>query len=140
MWLLERPGQPTHRSASVLVNVPLDTDQECGFLLFMFTLRQIQERFQTQEDCLAYIVEMRWSAGVTYPRCGHDHVYGLKQPFKWQYKKCAPNGYRFSPLTGTIFENTKYPLREWFQVILIMCQAKKGMSALQVQRHIGFGG
>jgi hypothetical protein len=31
-------------------------------------------------------------------------------------------------LTGTIFENTKYPLREWFQVILIMCQAKKGTS------------
>ncbi len=105
----------------------------------MFTIRQIQERFRTQEDCLAYIVQMRWSAGVTCPRCGNDHVYALKQPFKWQCKKCAPNGYRFSPLTGTIFENTKCPLREWFQVILIMCQAKKGMSALQVQRHIGMG-
>ncbi len=105
----------------------------------MFTLRQLQDRFQTQEDCLAYIVQMRWSAGVTCPRCGNDRVYTLKQPFKWQCKKCAPNGYRFSPLTGTIFENTKYPLREWFQVILIMCQAKKGMSALQVQRHIGMG-
>ncbi len=105
----------------------------------MFTIRQIQERFRTQEDCLAYIVEMRWSGGVTCPRCGNDRVYALKQPFKWQCKACAKNGYRFSPLTGTIFENTKYPLREWFQVILIMCQAKKGMSALQVQRHIGMG-
>ena len=105
----------------------------------MFTLRQIQERFQTQEDCLAYLVEMRWSAGVTCPRCGNAKVYALKQPFKWQCKACAPNGYRFSPLTGTIFENTKYPLREWLQVILIMCQAKKGVSALQIQRHIGMG-
>jgi transposase-like protein len=106
----------------------------------MFTLRQIQERFQTQEDCLAYLVEMRWSKGVTCPRCGNDRVYALKsKPFKWQCKACAKSGYRFSPLTGTIFENTKYPLREWFQVILIMCQAKKGMSALQIQRHIGMG-
>ncbi len=106
----------------------------------MFTLRQIKDRFQTQEDCLAYLVQMRWAAGVTCPRCGNPNVYALKsKPFKWQCKQCAPNGYRFSPLTGTIFENTKYPLREWFQVILIMCQAKKGVSALQIQRHIGMG-
>jgi len=106
----------------------------------MFTLRQLQARFQTQEDCLAYLVSMRWPDGVYCPRCGTDEkVYRLKAPFKWQCKACAKNGYKFSPLTGTVFENTKYPLREWFQVILIMCQAKKGMSALQVQRHIGMG-
>jgi len=106
----------------------------------MMTLRQLSARFQTQEDCLTYLVAMRWPDGVYCPRCGNDHVYALKsKPFKWQCKKCAPNGYRFSPLTGTIFENTKYPLREWFQVILLMCQAKKGTSALQIQRHIGMG-
>jgi transposase-like protein len=106
----------------------------------MFTLRQLKDRFQTQEDCLTYLVSMRWPDGVYCPRCGNDRVYALKStPFKWQCKACAKNGYRFSPLTGTVFENTKYPLREWFQVILIMCQAKKGMSALQVQRHIGMG-
>jgi transposase-like protein len=105
----------------------------------MMTLRQLSARFQTQEQCLAYLVSMRWPDGVYCPRCGNDHVYALKQPFKWQCKKCAPNGYRFSPLTGTIFENTKFPLRDWLQVILMVCQAKKGLSALQVQRHIGMG-
>jgi transposase-like protein len=106
----------------------------------MMTLRQLSARFQTQEQCLAYLVAMRWPDVVYCPRCGNDHVYALKsKPFKWQCKKCAPNGYRFSPLTGTIFENTKYPLKEWFQVILLVCQAKKGLSALQVQRHIGMG-
>jgi transposase-like protein len=105
----------------------------------MMTLRQIQARFRTQEDCLAYLVSMRWPDGVYCPRCGNDHVYKLKAAYKWQCKGCAKNGYRFSPLTGTIFENTKFPLRDWFQVILIMCQAKKGTSALQIQRHIGMG-
>jgi len=89
---------------------------------------------------LQYLASMRWPSGVSCPRCAATaKVYKLKAAFKWQCKNCAKNGYKFSPLTGTIFENTNYPLREWFQVILMMCQAKKGMSALQVQRHIGMG-
>jgi transposase-like protein len=105
----------------------------------MMTLGQLSTRFQTQEACLTYLVGMRWPDGVYCPRCGNDRVYKLKAAFKWQCKGCAKNGYKFSPLTGTIFENTNYPLRDWFQVILLMCQAKKGISALQIQRHIGMG-
>ena len=105
----------------------------------MMTLAKLLDRFQTQEQCLEYLVAMRWQGGVECPRCANPKVYKLKTPFKWQCKKCAKNGYRFSPLTGTIFENTNYPLRQWFQVILLMCQAKKGISALQIHRTIGTG-
>ena len=45
----------------------------------------------------------------------------------------------YSVITGTIFENTKYPLVTWFQVAYLMCQSKKGMSALQIHRQIGSG-
>jgi transposase-like protein len=40
---------------------------------------------------------------------------------------------------GTIFENTNKDLREWFRVIHLMLVSKKGMSALQIQRYMGFG-
>jgi hypothetical protein len=40
---------------------------------------------------------------------------------------------------GTIFENTNKPLRQWFRVIHLMLTSKKGISALQVQRMMGFG-
>jgi len=49
------------------------------------------------------------------------------------------NGYRFSVITKTVFENTNYPLRTWFQVIYLMTQSKKGISALQIHRQIGSG-
>jgi transposase-like protein len=49
------------------------------------------------------------------------------------------NGYRFSVITKTIFENTNYPLQTWFQVIYLMTQSKKGISALQIHRQIGSG-
>ena len=44
-----------------------------------------------------------------------------------------------SILTHTIFENTKYPLRTWYQVAYLMSQSKKGISALQIHRQIGSG-
>jgi hypothetical protein len=61
-------------------------------------------------------------------------------PFRWQCYACAPiAGYRFSVLAGTIFENTNKPLRDWFRVTHLLLASKKGMSALQIQRVMGFG-
>ena len=67
----------------------------------------------------------------------------LKQPkWHWQCEQCAPGGstgYRFSIIAGTIFENTNKPLRDWFRVAHLMLTSKKGISALQIQRVMGFG-
>jgi transposase-like protein len=106
----------------------------------MMTLTQLMERFPDETACLDYLVAMRWPDGqVTCPRCGNAKLAKLKRPYRWQCKKCQKNGYRFSPLVGTIFENTNYPLRIWFQVIYLMCTSKKGISALQIHRMIGSG-
>src|SRR5580692_5447103 len=42
-------------------------------------------------------------------------------------------------LTGTIFENTNKPLKDWYRVAHLMLVSKKGMSALQIFRYMGFG-
>jgi transposase-like protein len=102
-------------------------------------LAQLNKRFGTEGACLQYLASLRWPNGVRCPRCDSERVYTLAKPFRWQCKQCAKNGYRFSPLVGTIFENTNYPLTTWFQVIYLMCQSKKGMSALQIHRIIGSG-
>jgi hypothetical protein len=43
-------------------------------------------------------------------------------------------------LVGTVFENTNKPLRDWFRVTHLMLTSKKGMSARQIHRIMGFGG
>jgi transposase-like protein len=104
------------------------------------TLRDLIARFQTEEDCKAFLVERRWPEGVHCPRCGNVKVWAVKsRPFHWLCKGCNKNGYRFSVITKTIFENTKYPLTEWFKVAFLMYHSKKGMSALQIHRMIGTG-
>ncbi|MEW6544532.1 MAG: IS1595 family transposase [Nitrospirota bacterium] len=107
------------------------------------TLTTLMDRFSTEDACKRHLVHLRWPHGVRCPRCNHEKVYALKaRPFHWVCK--APtcggrNGYRFSVITKTVFENTNYPLRTWFQVIYLMTQSKKGISALQIHRQIGSG-
>ncbi len=104
------------------------------------TLAQLVERFPTEETCKQYLREKRWPDHIACPKCGNVKVFHVThRPFHWVCKACNKNGYRFSVITKTIFENTKYPLREWFKVIFLMSQAKKGMSALQIQRTLGMG-
>src|SRR5579872_1879345 len=106
--------------------------------IHQMTVSELEERFNTEDACKAYLTERRWPWGVTCPRCGAEKPY-VVGPFRWQCHKCADKGYRFSVIAGTIFENTKLPLRTWFKVIHWMCVSKKGISALQVHRMIGTG-
>jgi transposase-like protein len=103
------------------------------------TLTQLMDRFKTEDDCRAFLRDSRWPDGVRCPRCKNPRVYTLKKPWHWQCQVCAKKGYRFSVTTKTIFENTKYPLRTWFQVGYLLCQSKKGISALQIHRQIRSG-
>src|SRR5437879_5352347 len=98
-------------------------------------------QFPTDEACKDYLAGKRWPDGVRCPRCGaKEKVYALKaRPFHWLCKNAdcgGRNGYRFSVITRTIFEDTKIGLRLWFKVGYLMLTAKKGISALQVHRVI----
>ena len=104
------------------------------------TLAELEEKFASEDDCKAYLAARRWAKGVECPRCGNKKVYKLsRRPWHWQCHECAPQGYRFSVLVGTIFENTNYPLQTWFKVIYLMLSSKKGISALQIYRMMGMG-
>jgi transposase-like protein len=88
---------------------------------------------------------VRWPDGVIKCiRCGNDHVYACKAPrlWRWQCKQCGKTSrapYRFALTTGTIFEETKKPLLDWFKALHIMLTSKKGISALQIHRMLGTG-
>jgi transposase-like protein len=109
--------------------------------IHQLTAAQFDAAFPDEQACCAYLVGKRWQKGIHCPRCGAVEPTELKgNPWHWQCYQCAPDtSYRFSHLTGTIFENTNKPLRDWFRVIHLMLTSKKGMSALQIYRFMGFG-
>lgn len=104
---------------------------------------QFEAMFPDEQACGEYLVKRRWPDRVCCPRCGNVKVFPVKtMTLKWQCYECETvkgAGYRFSHIAGTIFENTNKPLRQWFRVVHLMLTSKKGISALQIQRHLGFG-
>ena len=111
--------------------------------LHQMTFADWEKAFPDESSCAAYLVSHRWPSGaIRCPRCGNVLVkpHGTME-FNWLCNACSPSktNYRFSVIAGTIFENTNKPLRDWFRVIHLMLTAKKGISALQVHRMMGFG-
>ena len=103
------------------------------------TIAQFETTFPDEDACITYLVARRWPNGVKCPRCGNGKCYTLASGHHWQCEACAKDGYRFSHTAGTIFENTNKPLRDWYRVTHLMLTSKKGISALQIQRVMGFG-
>jgi transposase-like protein len=112
------------------------------YRIHQMTVIEFEKQFPNEDECRLYLQRNRWPDGVRCPRCGNDNVHEHSgKPHHWNCYVCSPNGvgYRFSVLVGTIFENTNKPVREWFRVIHMMLTSKKGISALQIFRYMGFG-
>ena len=106
---------------------------------------------------------MRWPDGVKCPTCGSARVSKITRKNKPRkdaegnvipaknkrtriyqcLEKCtmSPKGKmvnaQFSATSGTIFNDSHLPLVTWFMALAIVVDAKKGMSAKQLQEHLG---
>src|SRR6266852_4002348 len=107
-------------------------------------LIDVTRQFNTEDKCLDYIEAMRWPNGVCCVHCGVLNVSKITREASGKNKRtriyqCLEKecGKQFSATSGTIFNDTHLPLTKWFLAIAMICEAKKGMSALQLQRHLG---
>jgi transposase-like protein len=98
------------------------------------TLVDLHTLFSTEDKAREYLKRIRWPHGVTCPRCQHTAVSVLRQQRKYECAKCE---YQFSLTSGTIFHDSRLSLEKWFLAVLLLCEAKKGMSALQLKRSVG---
>lgn len=96
----------------------------------------MQRQYGTEAACRKMLASLRWPDGkIGCPRCNDaTRVYKTSDRFRWKCKACNKNGYKFSVLTGSVFENTNMPLTIWFRVAFLMISSKQGMSALQIYR------
>jgi transposase-like protein len=100
-------------------------------------LIDIQTMFSSDAKCREFLVRLRWPEGPRCPRCKAD---AAELETEKQLFYCKDCDYQFSVLTGTIFNDTHLSLIKWFTATLLLCEAKKGISACQIQRTLGIGG
>lgn len=110
------------------------------------TLIQIMDRFPTDEKARAYLEAVRWPDGPFCPHCGNADpkaIWALKanpgKKVRAGLRECGACGKQFTVTVGTIFEDSKIPLRKWLIAWYLLCSCKKGISALQIQRQLELG-
>lgn len=97
------------------------------------TLADLDIKFRDNQVALDYFKSIRWRDGEFCPYCGHDKVYTLKAN-RYQCAQCRNT---FSILVGTIFENTKLPLKVWFGAIWLITNHPKGIASTTLARDLG---
>ncbi len=99
------------------------------------TLIEFRERFVSDDDCLRYVEFLRWPDGFRCPRCGHSETWTTKRGL-YQCQKCR---HQSSITAGTIFHDTRKPLRLWFEAMWHITSQKYGANALGLQRVLNLG-
>jgi len=99
----------------------------------VMTLPEVNTLYPTDDRCRELLERLRWPEGVTCPRCKDTRVSRLKEYARFECVGCE---YQFTATSGTIFHDSHLPLPIWFVAVLLLCEAKKGMSALQLKRTI----
>ncbi len=107
-------------------------------------LIDVTRQFKTDDDCLDYLEAMRWPKGVCCIACGSLKVSRITRETKSKNKRTRVYQcleplckHQFSPTAGTIFHDSHLPLVKWFIALALICEAKQGLSACQMQRHLG---
>ena len=97
--------------------------------------REFDALVASEEACQRYLSQIRWPEGFVCPACGHRRAWAVR--CRWQ--ECAGCGRQTSLTAGTMFQDTRSPLRSWFQAIWYVTGQKHGASALGLQRVLGLG-
>ena len=97
-------------------------------------LVDINTLFSTEDKCRELLVRLRWPNGPECLRC-KGPVVELETEKQLFY--CKDCDYQFSVTSGTVFNDSHLPLSKWFLTTHLLCEAKKGMSACQIQRTVG---
>jgi transposase-like protein len=98
-------------------------------------LSELVDRYNCDEQCRSYLEELRWPKGPSCPRCGGADIARIST--RRYMLRCRGCQRQFTVTMGTIFQDSHLPLTKWFLAVLLMCEAKKGMSAWQLKRTLG---
>lgn len=98
-------------------------------------LSDLLVRYNTDDKCREYLEELRWPKGPKCPKCESTDITRIST--RQSVLRCKSCQQQFTVTVDTIFHDSHLPLTKWFVAVLLMCEAKKGMSALQMKRTLG---
>lgn len=98
--------------------------------------------FADEDKAREFMEAQRWPDGPVCPHCGSVKAYrltgkpGSKSPVRKGVCKCSDCRKQFTVKVGTVFEDSKLPIRYWLYVAHLMTSSKKGVSSHQIAREL----
>jgi transposase len=115
--------------------IPLTSKYLFYIIKYMrYTFKDFKAEYPDDAACLKSVLENRY--GNTCPRCG---VVGVKwHPVNGRKTfVCSECDRHISPLADTIFRKSETSLWNWFYAIYLFSVSKNGVSAKELERHLG---
>jgi transposase-like protein len=104
-------------------------------------LHDVAQVFATEDEAHEALIKARWPEGIRCLSCESNRISRITSKGKTgkirRVLECLECGYQFTATSGTLFHDSHLPLHKWFMAIALICEAKKGVSALQLSRHLG---
>lgn len=97
-------------------------------------LIEINTTFPSELEAVQFFERARWKKQVVCPYCGSKLIGNRNKDMRWHCKSCLKS---FSVTTGTRLHNTRLPLKTWLIAFALITDAKKGVSAKQIERNLG---
>jgi len=101
----------------------------------MISLFTIADFMPSEARCIKFVRQLRWPDRIECVHCHSSHIVKIgplrKHIHRYLCRKCHKS---FSDLTGTIFENSKIPLNEWFYIAR---ELQRNTSINQIHNDLG---
>lgn len=100
-----------------------------------YTYKQFKKQYPNDDVCLERVFQNHYAYLQLCPRCAAaTKFYRVK---KRQCYACKWCGHQLFPLANTIFRSSTTSLSDWFYAIYLFSVAKNGVSAKELERHLG---
>ncbi|HLK25606.1 MAG TPA: IS1595 family transposase [Caulobacteraceae bacterium] len=101
------------------------------------TLPELFAAFPTEQSAIDHFTAIRWSSGAFCPLCGNADAKRIGTLTGTNTHKCYVCRKRFSIRVGTIFQDTKLPLRTWYAAIWMLTNHPKGIASTTLATDLG---
>ncbi|WP_029087780.1 IS1595 family transposase [Brevundimonas aveniformis] len=100
-------------------------------------LMQLFRAFPDEQAAIDHLTAIRWAGGKYCPLCGNADEKRIGTLTGTNTHKCYACRKRFSIKVGTIFQDTKLPLRTWFAAIWMITNHPKGIASTTLAKDLG---
>jgi transposase-like protein len=105
-------------------------DTGSALLRVQMELQYVYTRFPTEETCITFLEQIRWSGRVLCPHCNGSNVTPMLSEQRHHCNRCKAS---FSVTAQTIFHKSRVDLRKWVLAVIIYLDYRRGQKQVSAQ-------